>query len=217
MERIKPPEWTSCVRTEKINSQAFASRLEMGTDRQFARFSHGGSAGPLATREVPDGGMCLSAFVVLTQAGNQNAVLLGHLNSEANWDHIGALDSERVSVHSKGWMIPSCHLLLKESPQEAARRILDEQLGLKGPSLSEPRVVSEVYTPRRFPDLPSHWDLEFIFRGELPRGEPPRASAWKELAFVDISRTTKSEVARSHGDVLESAGFRFAESLPASR
>ena len=186
----------------------------MTTDRCFARFNAGHSTGPLTTHEVPEGGLCLSAFVVLTEAGDSRRVLLGHLNAEANWDHIGALDPERVEVHSKGWMIPSCHLLLKESPQEAAKRILKEQLALEHVELSEPRVVSEVYAPRRFPDLPSHWDLGFIFKGEVPRGETPREPAWKELRFVDVGRTRKSEMARSHEDVLESVGFRFADGPP---
>jgi ADP-ribose pyrophosphatase YjhB (NUDIX family) len=155
--------------------------------------------------------MCLSTFVVLTETGSPTRVLLGHLNKEARWDHIGALDPERVQVHSTGWMIPSSHLILKESPHESARRILKEQLELEDVQLSEPMVVSETYTPRRFPELPSHWDLEFIFRGELPKGTLPRAPAWKELSFVDLSRTRKSEMARSHEDVLESAGFEFAE------
>ena len=155
--------------------------------------------------------MCLSAFVVLTETGNPSHVLLGHLDTRANWDHIGGLDSERVAVHSKGWMIPSCHLVLKESPRDAARRILDEQLGLKDIALSEPRVVSEVYAPKRFLDLPSHWDLEFIFRGDLPRGELPRAAAWKELSFIDVTHMKKSDMARSHEDILESVGFRFAD------
>ncbi len=190
----------------------------MTTDRRFARFNAGNStvsgkpdASPLTVREIPEGGMCLSAFVVLTETGNRNKVLLGHLNPEAMWDHMGALDPERVEVHSRGWMIPSSHLLLKEPPQEAARRILREQLELEGVPLAEPIVVSETYTPRRFPDLPSHWDLEFIFRGELSAEELPKAFAWKELAFVDISHTRRSEIARSHEDVLESAGFNFAE------
>jgi ADP-ribose pyrophosphatase YjhB (NUDIX family) len=148
---------------------------------------------------------------VLTRAESPNRVLLGHLNPEAMWDHIGALDPERVEVHSRGWMIPSSHLIIKEPPQEAARRILKEQLELEGVLLSEPTVVSEVYTPKRFPDLPSHWDLEFIFRGEISAEKLPRAFAWKELAFVDLSRTRKSEMARSHEDILESAGFKFAE------
>ena len=155
--------------------------------------------------------MCLSAFVVLAESRIPNRVLLGHLDSGANWDHIGGLNSERVGAHSKGWMIPSCHLIMKESPQDAARRVLSEQLELKDVALSEPKVVSEVYTPKRFPDLPSHWDLEFIVRGDLPRGTLPRAAAWKELTFVDVNRARKSEMARSHEDVLKSAGFRFAE------
>jgi ADP-ribose pyrophosphatase YjhB (NUDIX family) len=190
----------------------------MTTDRRFARFNAGKSTATgqpdvstLTQRQVPEGGMCLSAFVVLTEAGYPNWVVLGRLNPEASWDHIGALDPERTEVHSKGWMIPSSHLLLGEAPQDAARRILWEQLDLKGVPLTEPSVVSESYTPRRFPDLPSHWDVEFIFRGEIPTAKLPKTPAWTELAFVDVSRTRKSEMARSHEDILESAGFMFAE------
>jgi len=190
----------------------------MATDRRFARFNPGKStvtgqrdASPVTTRELPQGGMCLSSFVLLTEVGHPNRVLLGHLNPEARWDHIGALDAGRVAVHSKGWMIPSCHLMIKESPLDAARRVVKEQLELGEIHLSEPRVFSEVYTPRGFPELPSHWDLQFVFRGELPGTVVPRATAWRELAMVDTTKTRKSEMARSHEDVLESAGFRFAE------
>ncbi|MGA2663550.1 MAG: hypothetical protein ABSF83_01210 [Nitrososphaerales archaeon] len=191
----------------------------MTTGRRFARFNAGSAissgnpdASALTTSEIPEGGICLSSFVVLTESGSPNLVLLGHLDPGAAWDHIGALDTERVEVHSRGWMIPSSHLVLKESPQAAAGRILREQLELEDVRLSGPAVVSEVYVPRRFPHLADHWDLEFVFRGELPAGRPPpRAPAWRELAFVDLGRTKKAEMTRSHEDVLESAGFRFAE------
>jgi ADP-ribose pyrophosphatase YjhB (NUDIX family) len=200
----------------------------MTTDRRFARFDpeeptasgrkKDDDTAPFAAHEIPDGGMCLSTFVVLIESGHRDRVLLGHLDPEARWDHIGALDPARVKAHSKGWMIPSSHLLLKESPHEAAGRILKEQLELDEVALSPPIVVSEAYTPRRFPDLPSHWDLEFIFKGKLPKGELPKASAWKELSFVDLGRTGRSEMARSHEDVLESAGFKFAkDSAPIRR
>jgi len=190
----------------------------MVTDRRFSRFNAGAAQAQartgendLTTHEIPEGGLCLSSFVLVTQAGKPDHVLLGRLNPDAPWDHIGALDSERVRVHSKGWMIPASHLMLKESPVDAARRVVKEQLEMESLTLSGPQVVSEVYTPRRFPDLPSHWDLEFIFRGELALEKVPKPSAWKELVFVDVSRTKKSEVARSHEDVLESAGFRLAD------
>jgi ADP-ribose pyrophosphatase YjhB (NUDIX family) len=192
---------------------------DMTTDRRFARFNAGRSivsgrpdTGALTTREVPEGGMCLSAFIVITETGSRDRVLLGRLNPEAPWDHIGALDRERVEApFFRGWMIPSRHLVLGESPHEAARRILKEQLELESLPLSEPKVVSETYTPKTFPDLPSHWDLEFIFRGELSAEALPRASAWRELAFIDTRRISRSEIARSQEDVLESVGFRFSE------
>ncbi|HXW37101.1 MAG TPA: hypothetical protein VEJ36_04280 [Nitrososphaerales archaeon] len=166
----------------------------------------------VTTREIPAGGMCLSSFVVINETGRKENVLLGHLNPKAPWDHIGALDPERIAVHSKGWMIPSSHLILKESPQDSANRILKEQLELDGVSLSGPKVVSEVYTPRRFPDIPSHWDIEFIFTGELPRESLPRPGAWTEMRFVDTRATKRAEMARAHEEVLESLGFRFSDS-----
>jgi hypothetical protein len=66
-----------------------------------------------------------------------------------------------------------------------------------------------VGTPNRFPELRNHWDFEFIFRGDASGGEPPSHRAWKELRFVDLKRTPKGEVARSHADVLENAGYTF--------
>ena len=107
--------------------------------------------------------------------------------------------------------MPSSHLLVYESPQEAAKRILREQLDLDL-TLSGPDVVSETYTPKRFPDLPRHWDIEFIFKGKLSADRVPKPHAWSNLAFVNLDITKKSEIARSHEDVLESAGLVFKHS-----
>lgn len=135
---------------------------------------------------------------------------MGHLNPDAAWDEIGALDPERARVHAKGWMLPSCHLMLLESPHEAARRILREQLGIAELELSEPKVVSEVGTPKRFPGMEKHWDFEFIFRGRMTGGSV-RHEAWRELRFVDLPRTSRRHIARSHDEVLQNAGFRFSD------
>ncbi len=180
----------------------------MSTDRRFCRFNKLGDV-PFGMPEVPEGGLCLSAFLVLSERGRPDHVLLGHLDPAAPWDHIGALDASRTKAHSQGWMLPSSHLIVHESPDEAARRIAAEQLERRDLTFAEPRVVSEVYTPRRFPGLARHWDLEFIFRGEWPGGTAPRAAAWTDLRFVDLATTPKSAIARSHEDVLESAGLRF--------
>jgi ADP-ribose pyrophosphatase YjhB (NUDIX family) len=181
----------------------------MTTDRRFARFSKARDTAAFSVIEIPAGGVCLSAFLIVTETGNPAKVLMGRLNPQAPWDHIGALDPSRIHVHAQGWMLPSSHLIFHESPGDAARRIAREQLELPDLPLSEPRVVSEAYTPKRFPDTPTHWDIEFLFRGELPAADVPHPRAWAELSFVDVRRTAKSEIARSHEDVIESAGLRF--------
>ncbi len=181
----------------------------MTTDRRFSRFSKSRDTAAFSLTEIPEGGVCLSAFLILTQAGKPSRILMGHMNPEAPWDHIGALDPKRVEVHARGWMLPSSHLIFLESPQDAARRIAREQLNLPDVELSGPQVVSEAYSPKRFPGTQHHWDIEFLFRGALATAQIPRPAAWKELAFVDLRRTTKEEIARSHEDVIESAGLRF--------
>ena len=180
----------------------------MTTDRKFAAFSKSQAKDfpSFRMREIPDGGFCLSTFLVITDDKNPERVLVGRLNPSARWDHIGALDEGRINVHSKGWMLPSSHLIIHESPQEAARRILQEQLGIEAIALSDPKVISEVYDSA-YSSLPRHWDIGFIFRGTLT--EAPKSEAWTELRFIEPSKTPRTEMARSHQDILEYAGFKF--------
>src|SRR5438876_3846699 len=180
----------------------------MTTDRRFSRFSKSPATAAFSVTEIPDDGVCLSAFLIVTEARDARKVLVGHMNPNARWDHIGALDPSRVEAHSRGWMLPSSHLIFRESPDDAARRIAREQLELSDLRFSEPKVVSEAYTPKRFPNAPTHWDMEFLFRAEMPAADLPKPAAWTRLAFLDLRRTAKAEVARSHEDVIESAGLR---------
>jgi len=180
----------------------------MVTDRKFCRFNKQVETRSFGMSEPPEGGLCLSAFLVITGERNPNSVLMGRLNTKAPWDHIGALDPSRVEVHSKGWMLPSSHLMLYESPREAGERILKEQLETDL-ALTGPDVVSETYTPKRFPELPRHWDIEFIFKGKMFEGEIPKPFAWSDLKFVNLDTAKRSEIARSHEDILESAGLVF--------
>jgi ADP-ribose pyrophosphatase YjhB (NUDIX family) len=119
---------------------------------------------------------------------------MGHISKSAPWDHIGALDPERVERHSKGWMLPSSALILGEAPHDAAARILKEQLGLANLPLAGPRIFSEVYGPM------NHWDLEFVFLGQS--NNVPSNEMWTELRFVDLTKTQKEDIARGHEDIL---------------
>src|SRR5207245_4789817 len=158
----------------------------MTTDRRFSRFSKSPATAAFSVTEIPDEGVCLSAFLIVTEAHDPKRVLMGHMNPKAPWDHIGALDPSRVQEHSRCWMLPSSHLIFRESPDEAARRIAREQLELPDLALSGPNVVSEVYTPRRFPGTAHHWDIEFLFRGQLAATDATHPSSRTELAFLDL-------------------------------
>lgn len=174
----------------------------MTTDRKFAGFQSKG-APPFRMSVLPRDGLCLSSFVMLVNS--QGKVLMGKLNPDFGWDHIGSLDDDRKMRHASGWMLPACHLMLGESPHDAAQRILKEQLGLSGIQLAAPEVYSETYTPSTAGDI-GHWDIEFVFKGKHDQAvEHP---AWKELAYVDPN-APEAEFARSHQDVLRNAGLRM--------
>ncbi len=156
--------------------------------------------------EIPVAGFCISAFVILEKTGNPSEVVMGHLIPEADWNHIGALDYERAERNSKGWMLPSSHLLLEESPQEAGQRILREQLGIEDQQLTGPLVFSEAYSSNKVWDRApnKHWDLEFLFQGKRDQVNPH--SAWRDIRFVDLRQTKQEEMARNHEDILAHIG-----------
>jgi len=160
---------------------------------------------PMSLKEIPQGGLCLSAFLVIHDEDGR--VLMGKIDTEAPWDHLGALDPQRIELHRSGWMLPSSHLIVHESPQAAAARIAKEQLELEDLVLSDPKVVSEVYPPRYFPDLHEHWDIEFIFSSILPKEKVlTKTRAFREIKMLDPRMTKRTEIARSHEDILASAG-----------
>lgn len=168
----------------------------MPTERKFTRFDR--TTTPPRIDDIPEGGFCLSAFVVLSKQKDPNQVLLGRLRKDAPWEHLGALDPGRAARNSQGWMLPSSHLVLHESPHEAARRILTEQLHLPSQRVSEPRVFSEVY------GQPPHWDLDFVFLGERSEIEP--VECWSRVEFVNVTQLKMEDLARRHEDVLAHVG-----------
>ncbi|HUK75721.1 MAG TPA: NUDIX hydrolase [Nitrososphaerales archaeon] len=169
------------------------------TDRRFAAFSK--DALPPRMNTVPEGGMCISAFLVISKRGEPGSVLMGRINKNAEWDHIGALNGKRLERFASGWMLPSSHLILYETPEGAARRILREQLGIRNLKLQGPTTFADTSTAR-FSGTPNHWDIGFIFTAE--RENAPSSEAWDELKFVDGLRP--DDIVRSQVDVLAYVG-----------
>ncbi|HEV2390566.1 MAG TPA: NUDIX hydrolase, partial [Nitrososphaerales archaeon] len=125
-------------------------------------------------------------------------VLMGKINKNAEWDHIGALDGKRLERFASGWMLPSSHLMLFETPEGAARRILREQLGIRNQALDGPMAFADTS------GTSNHWDIGFIFTGETEVA--PSSSAWDDLEFVDVTRLKRDDIVRSQLDVLAYAG-----------
>ena len=173
----------------------------MTTDRRFAAF--GKDATPPRMDSVPEGGMCISAFLVISKRDDPSSVLMGRINENAEWDHIGALNGKRLERFASGWMLPSSHLILYETPEGAARRILREQLGIKNLKLQGPLTFADTSTAN-FSGKLNHWDIGFIFTAE--RDSLPSNAAWDELKFVDVNKLKPNDVVRSQVDVLAYAG-----------
>ena len=104
-------------------------------------------------------------------------------------------------------MLPSSQLLLFESPHEAARRIAREQLEAELPPIETAEFFSEAYPSRQHPAGDPHWDFHFVYGVRWPTASAPRATPWRELAFVDLDRLRSEEMARLQGDVLALVGL----------
>jgi ADP-ribose pyrophosphatase YjhB (NUDIX family) len=187
------------------------------TSRRFCRLTRAREGNEFGLLwEEPDG-LCLSAFLLLTRGDGPPAVLVGKMNPEAPWDHLGGINDARVRQLTGGWVLPASQLLLREGPDEAARRICRELLGVDPPPLEPPRVVSEVNAPRRHPDARQHWDLHFLYRGRWTGAVPSQPEVWTELRFVELARASPSDFARSHEEILEVAGLPLGPSPRTSR
>jgi hypothetical protein len=174
-------------------------------ERVFARWRREADPGH-GYAQIPADGMCLSAFLILTDAKDPGKVLLGEPDPSAGWDRVGALDPDRLARVAGHWMLPSCHLMEYESPAGAAVRIGREQLGLGDIVWPAPTIVSDAYARPEQPGL--HWDLDFLFRAPWPPSVSLPESPWRRLAFHDPRVLPRAEFARSHQDILGFAGFR---------
>ena len=155
---------------------------------------------------IPEGGMCLSSFLVVWK-DDEHKVLLGKLNKNYDWVNTGALDKDSASRNSERWMLPSSHLMLFENPKAAAKRVLNEQLGLDAQGIQGPQVFSEVYDAPKY-EIKNHWDMEFVFTKQIENTERIGHPAWTELQFLDVRNLQDKEFARNHQDILAEVGLR---------
>jgi hypothetical protein len=156
---------------------------------------------------VPDDGLCLNVFLLITDRPESQKVLLGRIDPKAGWERIGGMSRPRIEAMGARWMLPSRQLFLFESPDEAAVSIFRTQLGVEEIPWEGPTVTSEAWERPTPAGTGKHWDLSFLYRAVWPEGRPLASPPWRELAFHDTSLLDPAQVGRSHLDVLALAGY----------
>lgn len=159
---------------------------------------------------VPPGGVCLSSFVIVRDGGR---VLVGKMAKPEIWTerfHVGPKFAPSYTGSGK-YVLPARHLSWYESPLEAARGIMKDQVLLEVPkdSFKLLGVQSFVSGDPDKADEDPHWDICFVYQVELPGrlAKSIKAPEWfKDLGFVSTSELSRDAFTRGHGDVLEAVG-----------
>jgi ADP-ribose pyrophosphatase YjhB (NUDIX family) len=164
---------------------------------------------------VPEGGLCLSAFLIIRSAQAPARVLLGKPDPKAPWEAMATLEEAHLRSIGDRWILPASHLLEFESPSECARRIGREQLGSADLPMRGPEVFSEAYPSAIDPNSGTHWDLHFLFQADWSAPGDPISDVWRELGFLDVRTLRPGDIARGHADILALGGLKLREARSA--
>lgn len=165
-------------------------------DIKWARF------GTLPDR-IPTGGVCLSSFVVLKR---KNAILFSKVGDVKTWTDRFALPPKESLWRGK-WLLPACHLKYGEHPDDAARRILREMIGIDRFSLSSAQMQSHLTLGEEVAGT-NHWDVCFVYSAST-REKVEKQPWFQELEFLVPSKVRPSQIGRSQADVLKEFGIKL--------
>jgi ADP-ribose pyrophosphatase YjhB (NUDIX family) len=159
---------------------------------------------------VTPGGTCLSSFVVVSKG---DSILVGKMARPEVWVErflVGPKFAPKYADSGK-YLLPARHLHWYESPVDAARSVLRDQVRIvpKG-KLSLVAAQSFVSGDVNDEKEPPHWDLCFVYGVKASAKEAAgiaRPEWFSELAFKPLSSLKPDDFTRGHGDVLEAAGM----------
>ena len=155
-------------------------------------------------QNVPKGGTCISVFLVLNGDGG---ILVGKVAKPEIWVERFLVGEMFVTKYAKSnkWLIPASHLLYGEKPEDAATRVLVEQVGLKKSKLNFLQVQSHLSQDPNDPEA-AHWDICLVYGGRVP-AKVERPEWFSELRFVKPRELKSDDFTRGHGDVLKELGI----------
>lgn len=158
--------------------------------------------GPAPRYGLPDAGFCASSFVIVRRG---STILAGIPKEDPKWREEWA---PNFLVYSKSdladefrlWRLPASYLLEGEHPDEAAGRVLRDQLGFPARPLHHPDVYTFHDPSTWFPGK-KHYDLCFVYdvRGLSPSEVP---AWWQRLEFVDPKTLRKEELGSAMSDLM---------------
>lgn len=133
---------------------------------------------------APGGGMCISVFAVVKK---RDSYLIGRPRRTERWfsewvPAWNAYAKKELDDVFRQWRLPSGYLREGEPPDECARRVVGDQLGVKKFKLSTPRVYSYAFPSDWYPGH-KHWDIVFAYDVVLGEGLVD-LNWWRDLRFV---------------------------------
>ncbi|MBI2184047.1 MAG: NUDIX hydrolase [Thaumarchaeota archaeon] len=161
---------------------------------KFARF------GP-KEGEAPKGGACLSSFVIIRK---NDGILLVKIGQPEIWAEKWCLALDHPERWKDRWQIPCSYLKFGEHPDQAAKRVMEEQLQIKAYELRRTLVKSFAAESSIYRGE-THWDICFIYEASVS-GEPKPQPWFSEIRFIPVSEAQKLDFGRSHGEILAALG-----------
>lgn len=153
---------------------------------------------------VPKGGACISVFLVLKGKGG---ILVGKMAKPEVWVerfYVGEMFAPKYASSNR-WMLPASHLEFGEKPDDAAMRVLTQQVGVGHGKLTFREIQSHLSQDPNDPEA-AHWDLCFVYEGTL-KDKVERPDWFSDLKFVNPKELGSEDFTRGHGDVLKESGI----------
>jgi len=163
--------------------------------------------GPAPRYGMPEAGFCASSFVLVRRGAK---VLAGIPRKHSKWTKEWApnwlvYDKDRMVDEFQSWRLPASYLYEGEGPDAAARRVLRDQLRIRGTDLGRCLCCS-FYDPSSWFPGRKHYDLCFVYevRGVTPNATPPW---WQRLEFVDAKVLKNEDLGSGMNDLVKVLRF----------
>jgi ADP-ribose pyrophosphatase YjhB (NUDIX family) len=157
--------------------------------------------------EAAPGGLCLSAFAI-ARRGEHFLVVKPREHPKwqewaPNWDVYSA---ERLAEQYRLWRLPSAYLREGEGPDDAVRRVVEEQLGASRCFVRQQRTLSFHDPSSRFPGA-RHWDLCFVYDVDVEPAPAGRLPWLAELRWAAPGELRTDDFGSAIGDLALSLGL----------